>query len=124
MIDIKSLRLGNIVQFYDWYKDGMYKQFRIISIDQDSEYLSLSDGTIRTCISFNELEPVPLTKELLLKYGFKKDASGSFHVKNIEIYFSNNESFGVIDNIPIKGLKYLHQLQNIYYYLENKELEV
>ncbi|MEO3210392.1 hypothetical protein [Parabacteroides distasonis] len=130
MIDIKSLRLNNVVQVYDWYKDKKYKLFHVISIDRDSEYINLSDRAIKTSIPYKEIEPVPLTEDILLKYGFKKDRN-SFCIGDWDCDFTlrhySNEVFYMV-NVSESQLfgpeiKYLHQLQNLYYALENKELE-
>ena len=32
--------------------------------------------------------------------------------------------FGEFNYVEVKGIKYLHQLQNLYYFLTDKELEI
>lgn len=78
-------------------------------------------------------EPIPLTPELLEKVGFEYDANGDHYIERINKHFSlkkeeglwvfyivmaDNEYFGIckIDN--------LHHLQNFYFALTGKELEI
>ena len=76
-------------------------------------------------VSWNKLEPIPLTEEWLLKFGLKQTfiskihlhfIKGSFHllkrVNHIQIWYEN------ID------VKYVHQLQNLYFALTNQELTI
>lgn len=60
--------------------------------------------------SYKNVEPIPLTDEWLIKFieikWISKDINGFF-------YWFNGEK---------KYLKFVHSLQNIYYYIENKEL--
>ena len=70
--------------------------------------------------SIKELKPIPLTEEWLLKFGFDK----------IDFQFIKNgiKLFPIRDlyyrgNFPIKSdIKYVHQLQNLYFALTGEEL--
>jgi hypothetical protein len=70
------------------------------------------------------LNPIPLTEELLLKFGFRKmygfdNYTGWFKDDvEVECNYNNSNLFNCI-NVEIK---YLHQLQNIYSALTQKEL--
>jgi hypothetical protein len=74
---------------------------------------------------YDEIKPIELTEEWLLKFGFKQTFiskihltfdKGSFHllkrVNHIQIWYEN------ID------VKYVHQLQNLYFALTNQELTI
>ena len=76
-----------------------------------------------------DFEPIPLTEEILLKCGFKKDTKGVLVLnKNIyslilwggevSVYLKIDESVLSIE------INYLHQLQNLYFALSGQELEV
>lgn len=80
--------------------------------------------------------PITLTEEILLKCGFEKLLNG-FHI-NISIdqelsiniitnecyLFRNDPIHGGIDFICANSVKYLHQLQNLYFSLTGEELNV
>jgi hypothetical protein len=76
-----------------------------------------------------EFEPIPLTKEWLDKLGFESMKSDA---RNVTMYFispfsiyskdSNPNEFFISEGCIVKVVKYVHQLQNIYYYLKDKEL--
>lgn len=72
----------------------------------------------------NECEPIPLTEEWLVKFGFE-----NFYNE----FLSSNGYFDLIFNddkvsLRVEGqwlsleIKYVHQLQNLYFALTNEEL--
>lgn len=75
---------------------------------------------------FNEVEPITINNEWLLNLGFipkggyyNKDAFNIEVINEFEfIYFS------IIDSEFNFEIKYVHQLQNIFYYLTGKELKL
>jgi hypothetical protein len=120
-----ELRIGNYVKF-DNYEDEYYK----VSGCDISE---LSDELIDLNAS-----PIQLTEEWLLMFGFIRHhydyANDVIYIKNIADNEIDNAEFewGVYPNelgsgIQIKNrksLKYVHQLQNLYFALTGKELVV
>lgn len=84
----------------------------------------------------NSIEPIPLTSEILEKAGFVSSFSGDdFHtgilwrVKNTEYLYCEDGYF--VDNCGYYGhycdigdVKYLHQLQNLYFALTGEELPI
>ena len=73
-------------------------------------------------------EFVPLTEELLLKCGFVKERY--YYVKLITpykpftLYKNNDKTWTLADCNVDSALKYLHQLQNLYFAFTQKELEI
>lgn len=84
---------------------------------------------------YESIEPIPLTEEILLSLGFEK-----FH-EGMDKYYKQREWENNIDMISIFNgqfiylngfhryteiavVKYLHQLQNLYFALCGKELEL
>ncbi len=71
----------------------------------------------------NQIKPIPLTEEWLLKFGFEKDELGWFFKENdycsFGLFFKDNEWLFYISDTKIK---YVHQLQNLYFALTNNEL--
>lgn len=117
----EELRIGNKV----------YRVFDSISDPNDTEVVSL--GSINSitntfvckddCIgSLDELQHIPLTEEILLKCGFVKcKMSNVFYLGDFEILLPTY--FKYKDAHLIK-IKYLHQLQNLYFALTGKELKI
>jgi hypothetical protein len=71
-------------------------------------------------------EPIPLTEEWLQKFGFQTEESFVYELDDITI----NTSRGLMciftkckNNVEIEITEYVHQLQNLYFALTNKELE-
>jgi len=87
------------------------------------------------CYEFEELQEIELTEEILLRCGFKELENQPrkwFKIKtkkrgvSLEICFSSkriilNNGYDFVDLLYIK---YLHQLQNLYFALTNEELTI
>ncbi len=85
----------------------------------------------------NDLSEITLTKEWLLKFGFIKDdeydkcynkiLENGFYLCGIG-FGVNNEKYDVFltdsNNNELTIVKYVHQLQNLYFALTGKELEL
>lgn len=113
VIKKNELRIGNLLEFHG--------QIRPITA---YEIYKLADGAC-----FDEY-PILLTEDLLLRMGFKRHIpSGG----NLPVYYINYEGTTVLgywlidgavnigDFIPHK-IKYVHQLQNLYFALTGDEL--
>ena len=92
-------------------------------------YVELNEKLANLCLDMSEISSVPITSEILLACGFEKPAysyNGKiFHLSEWDAYPLNwlvamNKNGAVI----IDRLKYLHQLQNLYFALTNQELDV
>jgi hypothetical protein len=119
-VKANELRIGN------WVYDGEMK--RICVIAEVREETVKLDPTPYAATRLKWLMPIPLTPDILEKAGFKKDRTGfalpdrmslSFSVTKDGEYLACwlDKSLGVI-------VKYLHQLQNLYFALTGNELEV
>ena len=80
--------------------------------------------------TYDKIAPISLTEEILLKCGFEKmkTFSGIFSYKMkqgcIQIYWSRDHECYILENLSWVCIKYLHQLQNLYFALTNGELEI
>jgi hypothetical protein len=78
----------------------------------------------------HELTPIPLTPEILTEWcGFKSDEITFWHEKSEYLHLGNFKrglcfiSAGKLD-MPVLEIKYLHELQNLWYVLNKSELEI
>jgi hypothetical protein len=76
---------------------------------------------------YEALKPIPLTTEILFKYTkFEPLSHSIFELNNLEIDIEDNIAYLKIDgndNVEyLTEIKYLHQLQNLYFALNNEEL--
>ena len=133
MINEKELRVGNCYATARSLElkvkgiDTVNKFVVVEGVSTDIEITSKSQNTI----IFEDLNPIELTEPKLSSLGFLTDKSLSLSI------ISDNDTRFVWDDqvgeILIKdkekgsigqSIKYLHQLQNIYYFLTGKELEI
>lgn len=137
MIDVRELRIGNV------FKTSDCENFRVGEIYKKEDGLYRTENDIDCNESFlygvvEDLQPIPLTEELLVKCGMNEcdDAcfvryayrNGKFKMnimicglKKYILSINDIENRCQICNVEVK---YLHQLQNIYFDLTGKELEV
>lgn len=133
-----ELRIGNLVRSKIDIRQKQtveYIQYQVSRITEKAGVVLFTDRALHihktTHIDFINLYPIPLTEELLLKFGFDK-----LHIGNGKTYLKNVNGFGwsiCLDTFNIGfdyleynnlGLcKYVHQLQNLYFALTGRELE-
>lgn len=119
-----EVRIGNLCKYH--VRDSIegdsfvintidYEDIRILFGNEDEDYI-----------------PIPLTEEWLLKFGFMpcigrisvfeinlRDIS---NYKALIIYMTNGQVD--IDSTQLTYIKYVHQLQNLYFALTGEELEL
>jgi hypothetical protein len=127
MIQPNEIRIGN------WVIDNYKKQFQFAHAD-------FVDIMWEVC------EPIPITPEILLNNGWECDKDYEYYKINFNEYneilktqqpqiileFSHEYIIVCIDYdsfleksiIPITAIKYIYELQNIFYAIKNKELEI
>jgi hypothetical protein len=116
-MEAKELRTGNFVT--------------VIDIDTKENITLAADwGTIRWAHHHN---PIPLTEEWFLKFGFDMHKFKSLDIIYGTMYASNNTENGgleislaigrhVEESDTLPHIKYVHQLQNLYFALTGEEL--
>lgn len=125
MIDVNELRRGNIVQDEHGIWQYVYQIWPYGCELADS---MRGDGDLDH--RSEEIFPISVTGEVLVRFGFEKIRRNSFKnqeniivliwpdgVCGITIYYNGNE-------IDTPHNKHLHQLQNLYQSLTGKELEI
>ena len=126
MINAKELRIGNLVEYKITDKfDERKEWWEVSEIDADDiHWLSKVDE------KDEDFRPMSITKEILLKFGYRIDGD-IFFKNNSLLRFIGNEVFysrGEIDNAEfqeyISSVKYVHELQNLHFALTGRELTV
>ena len=116
-MEAKELRIGNLIT--DKWSKGKYP-FTILSLGKSKcTYF----GHQQFWAKYENLEPIPLTEEWLLKFGFK-ERKNSIRYR----YYKNRHSIELFSNYARMnysiGFKYVHQLQNLYFALYGEELTI
>ena len=116
-MEIRELRIGN----YVFDIDG--------DVLQVGEILDIGVKFKKTSLAsrYEKINPIPLTEEILLKFGFEKQHNED----DFDYWFKKGfcddilweHSDGFCHSLNYGGdIKYVHQLQNLYFALTGEEL--
>ena len=108
MIKANELRIGNWVRDSDGFN-------KVIHIEESFFYTEMFKNT------FADIKPIPLTEEILLKCGFEKLGLIKYELNGVALNIKWSSYF--IHRFETE-IKYLHQLQNLYFALKGEELEI
>lgn len=127
-MNARELRIGNLVEckvFGDTYTDRFphygKNVFTVFSACKDFVKIDIGFDALRK-VEVHEVNPIPLTKEWLKKFGFIDDGYKPFgkrdflFIENVGVAYK----LSLVDNTP----KYVHQLQNLYFALTGEELTI
>ena len=102
-----ELMIGNIVEV-----NGGPQRIRQVS-RRKIGYCPLGSPT-RSYARVNEINPIPITEELLVRNGFDKIGLGLFRRESADGNIVLRESDGIWEvNSSMIDISYLHQLQNL-----------
>lgn len=132
MIDVKSLMIGNLIEYNSIYCkiESILSPRPVKDQKFDNKYIiDLWDGGGLISSILESIYPIPLTPEILEKCGFVEKGVewelplGALKLK-IRLY--GDKVYTEIGNSLYLGdrIKYLHQLQNFYYQILGKQLEI
>lgn len=131
----QELIIGNLV----------YYTGKVVRVEQVTKhkigYHTRANETRMNYARLCEIEPIPITEEFLTKIGIILPGHKEFYVMcringknnsirltryfnlwNAEIFVSHPEV--IMLEHTIKGLRFVHELQNAYYLVDGKELEI
>lgn len=123
---VNELKIGNLVHHYPGLEPAhsSIKQPRFLA----KITALFEDGAIKYKIiekhsnaHHNSIEPIPLTEEWLIKFGFENSNMGfsaDYSKDNIELNFVN----GLYEYGDYCKIEYVHKLQNLYFALTGEEL--
>lgn len=121
---VNEIRIGNFVSL------SGELQLKVIEITTVAFYAMDKKGE-NFKSSWADIQPIPLTEEWLLKFGFEKIKSGYEEAETYDFYNENlyfnmaNQSIKINGNYAISFIPdYVHQLQNLYFALTNTELKL
>lgn len=125
MIEPKDIRIGNLVDLYG-------HPLKVSTFSPDYCNFEKFSGTA----DFEDIKPIPLTEEWLIKFGFEK---GKYHTYKLYYGGGTKENGKHLTYVCESGnielcrghlttadaaVHFVHQLQNLYFSLTGKELTV
>ena len=130
MIEAKELRIGNLII-------GCNELIgTVFNINQSTLRYHVDNELEDIYDEYENIRPIPLTKEWLINLGFQDDGGGyythqeSLFFREHELYYETSingyDKGWIIQSLlgGMHGLIYVHQLQNFYHALTNEELTI
>ena len=114
----EELRFGNIV-----FNPNLFKNTAVDILD----IYDLAEGRL-----YKDFLPIPLTEEWLLKFAFEINMDnfdwnagiGTNCIGDFELSLRHTDNVGWFYKSKCTPIKYVHQLQNLYFALTGKELTI
>ncbi len=131
MIDKTELRIGNLVASTRYFETHQY--FKVDTIEARC-VLAVKKCGKKMAMDYEELDPIPLTPEWLIRLGATKASDKlmwlSLSSLRAEIHFEiyEKEIVSIIKNdfgeLILNPIKYVHTFQNAIYALTGEELTI
>lgn len=121
-VKASELRIGNLVNFS---VGSSYYQGTVQTIGSKIATILCLGKTY--AVKYVNITPIVLTEELLVKLGFEKNETG-FYYKG-RFTYHNEYGWKILEQwvknwVGVSELKYVHQLQNLYFALTGEELTI
>lgn len=116
-MEVKELRLGNYILGWFQNNDGMFQEAIGLNLLVFNEIANWPE---------HDYEPIPLTEKWLLKFGFIKEKKNRKYVYLFDGFELEQSPSGEIwfENRCGTVIKYIHQLQNLYFAITAEELTI
>lgn len=132
MVKANELRIGNLV-YLDLKEQYLKTIVELKHYMASVKYIRTDTGEPhQSMVDYERLEPIPLTQEWLLKFGFCRygNSQNKFLSKRVNglrliirmDMFDSNRFFFVMNQNWIIDIKSVHHLQNLFFSLTGKEL--
>lgn len=113
----QELRIGNLVLYSD--SEGEDYQETKVGFGDFSFMSDIEKNALR---AYEYYKPIPLTYEWLEKFGFEELNNGTGYEKS-NVKISNDFYWSIFGETAKQAeVKYVHQLQNLYFALTGSEL--
>lgn len=137
MIKIEELRIGNVVGLKQ--ANIAFKAGAIVADVQDELFLCYVVGILETHIvvkvpdgylncTTEQLFPIPIGKNWLDGYGFKKDEENSslFHKEDFSVWLYADRPSVMLHKCKPNNINYksVHKLQNLFFSIKEQELRL
>ena len=115
-----ELRISNLVDLGN-------RIAKVIEINHLACVVVDLEETQDTIEDYDRIKPIPLTEELLLKFGFEKQMAWTYKIslignKNL-VYYLGEKGWSIGNkNYSDFSCEHVHQLQNLYFALTSEEL--
>ena len=133
-MEARELRIGNLMEL----PNGEIS--KVTGFTENGKVWFVREPKHEECaLKINQVKPIPLTEEWLLKFGFGemglslgyfyKPICGNFSICSEDFIFNINYKRYAVSNVisvDLHGfeIKYVHQLQNLYFALTGEELTI
>ena len=141
MIQPQELRIGNCLYYKVLpHAPESYKIIEVTSISKNGFISFINDDGKEETYYLDNFEKIPITEEIILKCGFENYDNEKYnpndkYAKQFEYHLDSGISYRELLCKPYYGwiikmgtyddkleIKYVHQLQNLYYELKDEEL--
>lgn len=105
MIQSNELRIGNALLYPKYWRDKTDKVWFVRDLYFENERVGLTDYKIQTSVLLKELQPIPLSEEVLLKCGADKKHFVEWHGNGYDYQPENSKTIQqdyVLGNIIIR----------------------
>jgi hypothetical protein len=133
-----ELRIGNLVDFVNRTNPlhrPLYTPLIVMEVTQIDIKCYPYGQSLHKVLRYNSLwladvEPIQITEEWLVRFGFEKIGNFGYAIRNFRLEYTKNLiSKSILDcpfvfwiNREVVRMKYIHQLQNLYFALTGTEL--
>lgn len=108
-----ELRIGNIVLYAG-------QQCKVLGIDEDTSIYLERCGWV----AVEDLQPIPINKNILLSFGIKEQTNIHYKIEDLLLLKYSDKYVVSINLQEIATIKYVHELQNLFFALKGEELKI